>query len=668
MPGPIGGSTNVCVGSTTILTNSVGGGTWASTSTGIATIGSSSGLATGISAGVTTIVYTLSAGCDAMINLTVDPLPAPITGPNQVCATQYIGLSDATPGGTWTSGATSIATVDAVTGVVGGVSAGSVLISYTAGCTATYPITVNPMPRPIGGNLNVCLGGTSTLTDSVTGGLWFSTNTLVATIGSSSGIVSGLSLGTTTIVYQLPGGCFVTALVHVYPLPTVFTVTGGGNHCAWDTGVHIGLSGSSVGVNYMLYRGSTAVGAFPGSGGPLDFGLLTVGGSYTVIGTSTLTGCSVTMAGSAAVGVIPTAVPAVTMNISPNDTVCAGTSVTYSVVPTNEGSAPAYEWRINSFPVSLATTYTFIPADGDIVSVQLTSNATCAHPITATHSQAMIVQPFAYPSVTISPAPNDTVCKGTLVTFDAHPVFGGPAPLYTWMVNGAPNAGGASFSFVPNDGDDVYCIMNSSYPCRLANADSCNKQTLTVEEPVYPVVTINATPGWLVSYGQNDTLTATVANPVNPTYQWFVNGMPVPAATNATYVTSNSSYPKEDSVSCMVTNHDICTMTGHQWVYIQVTTVGVSQVKAVNSEINILPNPNSGEFLVKGSLGSLSDEEVSFEITDMLGQVVYTNKAMAKNGKLNERIQLGGNIANGMYILTLRSDSETKVFHVVIEQ
>jgi len=81
-----------------------------------------------------------------------------------------------------------------------------------------------------------------------------------------------------------------------------------------------------------------------------------------------------------------------------------------------------------------------------------------------------------------------------------------------------------------------------------------------------------------------------------------------------------------------------------------------------------VPNPNKGIFTVKGSLGTAVDQEVSFEVTNMLGQVIYTSKVMSHNGEISTTIQLGTNLANGMYIPNMRSESENKVFHIVIEQ
>ncbi len=91
-------------------------------------------------------------------------------------------------------------------------------------------------------------------------------------------------------------------------------------------------------------------------------------------------------------------------------------------------------------------------------------------------------------------------------------------------------------------------------------------------------------------------------------------------------------------------------------------------ITSSGSDIRLVPNPNNGVFTLKGTLGTTNDEEVSVEITDMIGQVVYKNTLMAHNGAINEKIQLSNTLANGMYILNLHSGAEQTVFHMVIEQ
>ena len=85
------------------------------------------------------------------------------------------------------------------------------------------------------------------------------------------------------------------------------------------------------------------------------------------------------------------------------------------------------------------------------------------------------------------------------------------------------------------------------------------------------------------------------------------------------------------------------------------------------SDVRILPNPNQGSFSLKGNV-SADNEEVTVEVTDVLGQVIYKHKIKVHNGAINEKISLDGTLANGMYMLNLRSGTENKVFHFVIEK
>ena len=110
-------------------------------------------------AGTYVLTWTISnspctaSSSNVSINVNIAPVVAPITGPTGVCVGATITLSDATSGGTWSSGNTSRATVTSG-GVVTGVSSGSVTIYYTVSsgtCTTivNYPITVgNSLTAP----------------------------------------------------------------------------------------------------------------------------------------------------------------------------------------------------------------------------------------------------------------------------------------------------------------------------------------------------------------------------------------------------------------------------------------------------------------------------------------------------------------------------------------
>ncbi len=139
-PAAIVGSSNACTGATTPLTNATAGGTWSSSSPSLATVNSSTGVVTGVALGVTNISYTLTAtGCSSVKSVTVNLLPSSISGPSGVCASGgTIVLSNASPGGAWTSSSPGNATVTGG-GVVTGNVPGTTTITYTlpTGCIAT---------------------------------------------------------------------------------------------------------------------------------------------------------------------------------------------------------------------------------------------------------------------------------------------------------------------------------------------------------------------------------------------------------------------------------------------------------------------------------------------------------------------------------------------------
>jgi uncharacterized protein YjdB len=130
-------------------TGSAGNGVWSSDDISIAEINSTTGVVTGKSQGTVNVNYsfTNSYGCTSTVtkNITVNigPVIATTTGLTIVCAKSTITLANATAGGVWSSGDTQKATVDSSTGVVTGLSAGDVIITYTVTSSAGCPSLAN---------------------------------------------------------------------------------------------------------------------------------------------------------------------------------------------------------------------------------------------------------------------------------------------------------------------------------------------------------------------------------------------------------------------------------------------------------------------------------------------------------------------------------------------
>ncbi len=567
-----------------------------------------------------------------------------------------------------------------------------VVATITAtGCTSTMTgvatVVVNSLPSAfsVTGGGDFCPGGSG-----VTVGLYGSVNGIryqlyrgTTTVGApvwGNGLPVDFGLQTTSGVYTVVAtdtatGCtknmMGSATVGNYPLPVVYNVTGGGAYCSGGTGVNIGLSGSNSGITYHLISGGIEVGTAYGTGSIISFGNQTVAASYTVTASSSTTGCTNSMTGSASVSINPLVTPGVAIvTSSGTDTVCNSVATVFTATATNGGTAASFQWLVNSFAAGSSNTYTYIPVNGDVVRVLLTSNAACATPDTAGSSIIMVVLPQQLPSVTVAALPGNVVCRWSSVAYSATPAFGGNAPSYTWKKNGViVGSNSAAFIDTPSNGEIITCILTSNYQCRTANSVLSNSITMQVDTPITPSVTVTASPSNYIVKDEQLTFTATVNNAVvDPAYQWYVNGHAVPGETHSTY--TDNVFTDLQDISCKVTSGGGCggTVGTSNTVKIHVSDVAVQLINAGTMDVQLMPNPNKGAFTLKGNLGTIADQEITVELTNMLGQVIYNGRILARNGAIDSRIQLADKPANGMYILSLRSGTENKVFHMVIEQ
>ncbi len=238
-------SATVCVGASVTATDATVGGVWSASNTSVS-IDASTGVITGTSTGTVTISYTVLGKCGqdlATTTIAVADVPsaAPVTGLSSVCESALISLSDAVSGGTWSSSNTTVAAVSG--GIVAGIVAGTTVILYTltniCGTDVSIKaVTVNPLPplAIITGSSAICEHYTTTLSSSLTGGVWSSSNMSVATV--SAGIVSGVSTGTAIISYSVTNICGIataTKIVNVGALPVFGAITGPPAVCSLST-------------------------------------------------------------------------------------------------------------------------------------------------------------------------------------------------------------------------------------------------------------------------------------------------------------------------------------------------------------------------------------------------------------------------------------------------
>ena len=319
--GMIAGAASVCLGDMVTLSDSIAGGTWIVTNPAASF---SSGTLTGVSAGMDTVWYIVGNSCGQdtavkIVTVVSAPVAGVITGSILIfCAGTTDTLTDAAPGGVWTSSNASATVLD---GVVTGMSGGADTIRYTVdnGCgiaVAIKTVTINPLPYAgvITGAAGLCVGATDSLVDTVTGGIWSSSDTSASIIG---GVISGISVGQDTIKYTVTNGCGMDStmmVVSIDTLPDAGAITGAHTVCA---GVTLNLTDAAPGG--MWISSDVGVAIFIADGV-----LSTLSGGSDIISYSVSNACAtvVTMT-SVSVNPLPYA-----GTITGDTSVCSGSSIT----------------------------------------------------------------------------------------------------------------------------------------------------------------------------------------------------------------------------------------------------------------------------------------------------------------------------------------------------
>ncbi|MCD6013746.1 MAG: surface protein, partial [Flavipsychrobacter sp.] len=370
--------------------------------TAVATIGSSTGIVTGVSTGTSTISYTITNGCGTaaattIVTVSATPNAGTITGTATVCPGNTTTLSNATSGGIWTSVNIAVATIGSSTGIITAVATGTTTISYTVtnGCgtaAATRVATVSPLPNAgtISGAAAVCPGSSITLTNSVSGGTWSSSNAN-ATV-SAGGVVTGVTAGSNTISYTVTNSCGTTVTTKpltISPLPNAGSISGASVVCAGSsitlTNSVSGGTWSNSNANATVSAGGVVTGVTAGAN---TISYTVTNSCGTTVTTKPLTISPLPNAGS----------------IFGASVVCAGSSITL----TNSVSGGTWSSSNANATVSAGGVVTGVTAGANTITYTVTNSC----------GTAITTQPL-----TISPLPNagniigaSSVCVGSSIT------------------------------------------------------------------------------------------------------------------------------------------------------------------------------------------------------------------------------------------------------------
>jgi len=255
----------------------------------------------------------------------------------------------------------------------------------------------------------------------------------------TSATISGLSVATYNFKVTSSTGCISDAsadvVINTQPTTTINSQsTGGQTVCLGGTFTAITVTTTGV-TGYQWYSntapsviGATSLGS--GNGAQTNSYTPQSSTAGTLYYYCIVTGACgpITSAFSGAFIVNPNLPVSVTIAASANPA-CIGSSVTFTATPTNGGTAPAYQWKVNNvIKGTNSATLAYVPVNVDIVICVLTSNASpCSSGSPAT-SNVLNMTVNSIPSAPL--ATGSLICIGSTATLTASGAVAGDK--YKW--------------------------------------------------------------------------------------------------------------------------------------------------------------------------------------------------------------------------------------------
>ncbi|MCB9065820.1 MAG: SBBP repeat-containing protein [Chitinophagales bacterium] len=266
------------------------------------------------------------------------------------------------------------------------------------------------------------------------------------------------------------------------------------------------------------------------------------------------------------------------------------------------------------------------------------------------------IHDFKLPKVKTHILPKDTLCSKDTAVFFATLTHPGIDNYYKWYVNGDSVSGVKGSTYTTdslNNNDVVTCVVTSNTYCLSSLPVTKDSIHVTVYPTDTPNITITAIPSSSVPAFNPILFTTTVTQaPPGASYVWLRNGVVIPGRTSDTLqVFHSSGFKSGDTITCMLVSNNPCgpdtTLSNEE------TILYYGNVNNINtSNLSIYPNPNKGEFIIKGDIPTDIDQ-LTIEAYNNTGQVIYRNIATTADGYLNAGIHLPNNIPTGVYRLRI---------------
>ena len=652
-PAAIAGNSAVCsgtpntysitpvTGATSYLWTLPAGWSGASTGTSIsATAGASGGNITVRAVNTcgnstpSTMAVTITAGAPAQ--------PGAISGSASACTGSTVTYTVNPVAGAsaynWTlpsgwSGTSTTNSISVTTGSAGGTL--SVTASNGCGTSAPRTLAVTTLPVPaqpaaITGAATVCQGATTSYTAPVvTGATSYSWTLPGGWSGTSTSNVINATAGTTggTITVTANNACgaslaqTIAVTASAAPVQPV-AITGATSACQGNAATYsIAAVAGATSYNWTLPAGWAGT----STGTSISATAGTNGGTISVTATNA---CGTSTAQTLAV-TIGSGSPAQPGAISGNATVCAGSSVTYTVAPVT--GASTYTWNLPTGWTGASTTNTITATAGSSGSISVTAGNSCG--TSPAQNIAVNVNSIAQPAAITG---NAALCSGSAGTYSVPAVTG--ASAYNWTLPSGWSGTSATNTINVTAGTAGGAITVTATDGTCTSAP----QTFTATVNPLPAIPVISAIGNVLSSS------AATGN------QWNVNGNPIPGGTSQFYTATGSGF-----FTVTVTDANGCSATSAPFTF---TGTGKDNADAA-IQLTVFPNPAQGEVRIQADN---AEAYMVLTITNVLGAAVAEVPVAAKNGQLLHTLDVSG-LRKGLYLLTLKGRQHVLTTRLVVQ-
>lgn len=552
-----------------------------------------------------------------------NPTIAPVASPSAVCVGGTVNLSaTGATGYTWSAqgwGGSNLASVQVT-------PAASITYSVTrvnGMCTtnSTVNVVVNNFPiLSLSPPTTVCAcTGSANLT--VVGGI---TATWMPSGAQGNNLVVYPCVSTNyTVSASSSQGCISSSVIPitVAPNPVISITATSPSICAGGT---VGLT--ATGAPTFSWTRSISLGVFTPMGNTSSIiDNPPSNAQYFAAGTTT-DNCTT----SASTVIVVRNNPTLTVSSSA-PYACNGlsTTLTASVAPSNPPATATFSWSTNQLVPSI------------VVSPVVTTNYTVKATYTTGCSTSSVF-PLAVYIATFAVNTPSAICQGTTYSLTAM----GGASSFTW---GTSPIQTGSMAVVSPTTTTTYTVRGAAGQCSVMN-------TVTVNVNPIPPVNISA-PKWVICLFDEIQLTANGAL----TYSWTNPDGSFDTNPSITFAATGNGGPNGNptqTTSFTLTGVDVngCSKQVVSTVYVTNCT-GINEQGAAASVLDVFPNPNNGEFVIK------SDMPIQLNIVNELGQTV---KEISLTENATE-VNVSG-LVNGVYFITGQSNGKRIATKLIVNK